>query len=137
MIGVNLMADNKKEYAVGDEVTVSGVVTRVGDNGGNPEYTVAVNNENSERPISVPPRVHPAAFTVGPVELAEENQKTYDEIAKDAAEADKALEEDNKDEAGSDSNPETIREKTVTPDPAKTPAGQGAKGTLPKSTSTK
>ena len=129
------MADNK-EYAVGDEVTVTGVVTRVGDNGGNPEYTVAVNNENSERPISIPARVHPAAFTNGPVELAEENQKTYDAVAKDAKEAEKALADENKDEAGSNSDPKEIRQETVTPDPAKTPAGQGAKGALPKSTTT-
>lgn len=121
---------NDKVHAVGDEVTVSGVVTHVGDNGGNPEYTVAVNNENSERPISIPPRVHPAAFTNGPVELAEANQKTYDEVAKEAEKADKELADANKDEAGSDSDPKAIREKTVTPDPAKTPAGQGAKGKL-------
>jgi hypothetical protein len=136
MLGVNLMAKNA-EYAVGDEVTVKGVVTNVGTNGGNPEYTIAVNDDTVERPISIPPRVHPAAFTNGPVELAEANQKTYDEAAKNSEEATRALEEDAKDEAGSDSNPEEIREKTVTPDPAKTPAGQGAKGPLPKTTTTK
>lgn len=124
------MAKNA-EHAVGDEVTVSGVVTRVGDNGGNFEYTVAVNNEESERPISIPPRVHPAAFTNGPVELAEANQKTYDEVAKEAEKADREQEKANKEEAGSDSDPDAIREKTVTADPAKTPAGQGAKGTTP------
>lgn len=124
------MAKNA-EYAVGDEVTVKGVVTHVGTNGGNPEYTIAVNDDTVERPVSVPARVHPAAFTNGPVELAEANQKTYDEAAKDSEEATRALEKDAEDEAGSDSDPETIREKTVTPDPAKTPAGQGAKGTLP------
>jgi hypothetical protein len=136
MIGVNIMAKNA-EYAVGDEVTVSGVVTHVGDNGGNPEYTVAVNNPDSERPISVPPRVHPAAFTNGPVELAEENQKTYDKLAEEAREADKALAEDAKDEAGSSSDADNSREKTNTPDPAKTPAGQGAKGVTPKATPAK
>jgi len=121
-----------KNYAVGDEVTVSGVVTHVGDNGGNPEYTIAVNNEDSERPISIPPRVHPAAFTNGPVELAEANQKTYDEVAKEAEKADKELADANKDEAGVKSDPKEIRKETVTPDPAKTPAGQGAKGTPAK-----
>ncbi len=121
------MAKNA-EYAVGDEVTVSGVVTHVGTNGGNPEYTVAVNDDSVERPISIPPRVHPAAFTNGPAELAEANQKTYDEVAKDAEKADKELAADNSDEAGSSSSAEESREKTVTPDPAKTPAGQGAKG---------
>jgi hypothetical protein len=130
MLGVNLMA-NDKVHAVGDEITVSGVVTHVGTNGGNPEYTIAVNDESVERPISVPNRVHPAAFTNGPVELAEANQKTYDEAAKEAEKADKELADANKEEAGSDSDPKTIREKTVTPDPAKTPAGQGAKGKLP------
>lgn len=125
------MANDNKVHAVGDEVTVSGVVTHVGDNGGNPEYTVAVNNPDSERPVSIPPRVHPAAFTNGPVELAEENQKTYDAVAKEAEKADKELADANKDEAGSDSDPKTIRKETVTPDPAKTPAGQGAKGKLP------
>ncbi len=122
---------NDKVHAVGDEITVSGVVTHVGTNGGNPEYTIAVNDESVERPISVPNRVHPAAFTNGPVELAEANQKTYDEAAKEAEKADKELADANKEEAGSDSDPKTIREKTVTPDPAKTPAGQGAKGKLP------
>lgn len=120
---------NEKVHAVGDEVTVKGVVTRVGDNGGNPEYTIAVNNPDSERPISIPPRVHPAAFTNGPIELAEANQKTYDQAAKESERADKELAEENKDEAGSDSSPKETREETATPDPAKTPAGQGAKGT--------
>lgn len=124
------MAKNA-EHNIGDEVTVKGVVTRVGSNGGNFEYTVAVNNEESERPISIPARVHPAAFTNGPVELAEANQKTYDEVAKEAEKADKELAKDAKDEAGSTSEPKDIREKTQTPDPAATPAGQGAKGTVP------
>jgi len=119
---------NDKVHAVGDEVTVSGVVTHVGTNGGNPEYTVAVNDESVERPISIPPRVHPAAFTNGPVELAEANQETYDAAAKESEEATRKLEESAKEEAGSTSDPKEIREKTVTPDPAKTPAGQGAKG---------
>lgn len=123
---------NDKVHAVGDEVTVSGVVTHVGDNGGNPEYTVAVNNPDSERPISIPPRVHPAAFTNGPVELAEANQKTYDEVAKEAEKADKELNKDSEKEAGSDSDPKQTRKETLTPDPAKTPAGQGAKGTPAK-----
>jgi len=83
---------NDKVHAVGDEVTVSGVVTHVGTNGGNPEYTIAVNDESVERPISVPNRVHPAAFTNGPVELAEANQKTYDEAAKESEKADKEVE---------------------------------------------
>lgn len=120
------MAKNA-EYAVGDEVTVKGVVTHVGDNGGNPEYTIAVNNEETERPISIPPRVHPAAFTNGPVELAEANQATYDEVAKEAEKADKESAD-----AAKTSDPKEIRKETVTPDPAKTPAGQGAKGIATK-----
>ena len=80
---------NDKVHAVGDEVTVSGVVTHVGDNGGNPEYTVAVNNPDTDRPISIPPRAHPAVSTNGPVELVEANQKTYDEAAKDSEKAEK------------------------------------------------
>lgn len=122
------MAKNA-EYAVGDEVTVKGVVTHVGSNGGNFEYTVAVNNEDTERPISVPPRVHPAAYTNGPVELAEANQKTYDEVAKDAEKADKEKESAEEDKAKS---PAEVRKETVTPDPKATPAGQGAKGTPTK-----
>lgn len=122
---------NNAEHAVGDEVTVKGVVTHVGDNGGNPEYTIAVNDDSVERPISVPPRVHPAAFTNGPVELAEANQKTYDEAAKEAEKADKEQEKNANEEAGRDSNPDEIRKETVTPDPKRTPAGQGAKGTVP------
>jgi hypothetical protein len=136
MLGVNLMA-NDKVHAVGDEVTVSGVVTHVGDNGGNPEYTVAVNNPDSERPISVPPRVHPAAFTNGPIELAEANQVTYDEAAKESEKADRELADANKEEAGSSSNAEESRAKTETPDPAKTPAGQGSKGTTSSKPATK
>lgn len=124
------MAKNA-EYAVGDEVTVSGVVTRVGDNGGNFEYTVAVNNEDTERPISIPPRVHPAAYTNGPVELAEANQKTYDEAAKDSERAEKELEEKKDESTNKAKSAEEVRKETVTPDPAKTPAGQGAKGKLP------
>jgi hypothetical protein len=131
MLGVNVMAKNA-EYQVGDEVTVKGVVTRVGTNGGNPEYTVAVNDETSERPISVPQSVHPAAFTNGPLELAEANQKTYDEVRKDSEKAQKELDENAEDEAGSSSDPKQIRKETVSPDPAKTPAGQGAKGTPQK-----
>lgn len=84
------MAD--KEYAVGDEVTVKGVVTRVGSNGGNVEYTVAVNDENNDRPVSVPQKTHPAAWTNGPIELAEANQKTYDEAKKSSEEATKEQE---------------------------------------------
>jgi len=128
---------NDKNYAVGDEVTISGVVTNVGSNGGNPEYTIAVNDENVERPISVPPRVHPAAFTNGPVELAEENQKTYDAVAKEGEKAAKEQEENNSEEAGSKSDAEETRKETVTPDPKTTPAGQGAKGTAPKAASSK
>jgi len=136
MLGVNLMAKNA-EYAVGDEVTVKGVVTHVGTNGGNPEYTVAVNDDTVERPISIPPRVHPAAFTNGPAELAEANQATYDEAAKESEKATRELEKNADEEAGSDSNPEVIREKTQTPNPATTPAGQGAKGVAPKATPAK
>lgn len=124
------MAKNA-EYVVGDEVTVSGVVTHVGTNGGNPEYTIAVNDKTVESPVSVPNPVHPAAFTNGPVELAEANQVTYDEAAKDSAEATKELEKKESDQVTGADSPEEIREKTVTPDPKKTPAGQGAKGTLP------
>lgn len=119
------MAKNP-EYRIGEEVTVSGVVTHVGDNGGNPEYTIAVNDPTSERPISIPPTVHPAAFTNGPIELAEANQKTYDEAAKDSEKAQKELDKNAEKEVGSDSDPEVIREKTETPDPAKTPAGNAS-----------
>jgi hypothetical protein len=63
------------------------------------------------------------------VELAEANQKTYDEAAREAEKADKELAANNEKEAGSNSDPKETREETVTPDPAKTPAGQGAKGT--------
>lgn len=121
------MAKDNKTYAVGDELA-GGVVTGVGTNNGSPEYTVAFQDENSERPVDIGPRVHPAAFTNGPVELAEENQKTYDAVAKQAEEADKALEEKNKEEGAVDGNdsPEEIREKTVTPDPTKTPAGNAS-----------
>jgi hypothetical protein len=125
------------EYAVGDEIDFLGekaVVTGVSTNGGNPEYTVAIPTEGAERPVSIPPRVHPAAFTNGPVELAEANQVTYDEAAKSSEEADKALEAA-ADEEESDSDAETVkatdsantvRAKTQAPDPAKAPAGNAS-----------
>lgn len=130
------MAKNA-EHAVGDEVTVSGVVTHVGSNGGNPEYTVAVNDDTVARPVSVPPRVHPAAFTNGPVELAEANQKTYDEAKKGQDEATRKLEADAKEEAGSSSDADEIRKETATPDPAKTPAGNANAGATAKAATTK
>lgn len=129
------MAKNA-EYQVGDEVTVKGVVTRVGTNGGNPEYTVAVNDETSERPISVPQAVHPAAFTNGPVELASANQKTYDEVRKDSEKAQKELDENAEDEAGSSSDAEESREKTATPDPKTTPAGNASAAAKPAAAKT-
>lgn len=43
------------EYAVGDETSVSGTVVRVENIGGNYQYTVAVQTEGNNRPVSIPP----------------------------------------------------------------------------------
>ena len=126
-----------KEYVVGDEVSVGGlkgVVTRVGSNGGNAEYTVAVSDETNNRPVSIPSPVHPAAFTDGPIEQAAANKVTYDEARESSEEATKELEranveaEDNEDadQVKATDSPDEVRSKTVTPDPVKTPAGNAS-----------
>jgi len=105
------------EYRIGDEATITGVVTGVGDNGGNPEYTVAVNNPDTERPISVPAQVSPVAYANNQDEVLALNAKRYAEVAKESAAAQKELDK-NKDEdqvTGDD-----------TPDPARTPAGNAS-----------
>lgn len=115
----------EKYYSVGDEVSVSGVVTAVGSNGGNPEVTVALNDENVERPVSVGQPVHPAAFANGPLELAEANQKTYDEAAKASEEAQRELDKQNaadEEAAAENSGDNKVSDEAKVPDSSKVPA---------------
>jgi hypothetical protein len=121
------MAKDQKDYELGEEVTITGVLTSLGDNGGNPEYTIAVNNEDTERPISVRPKVAPQAFAIDQAEVLALNHERNEELQADAEKADKekAAERDDDEVNGGDS-PADVRAKTVTPDPAKAPAGRGA-----------
>jgi len=134
------MAENKT-YEVGDEFG-DGVVTRVGMNNGHTEYSVAVVDESLDRPVDFGPKVAPQARATGQTEVLALNQERQDEVDAEAAAADEELAEkaksDEEDGSGEQvkaaDSPKTIREKTVSPDPAKTPAGNGSAG---KTTSTK
>lgn len=129
----------KENYEIGEEASVKGVVTRVDNVNGHEEYTVVVQNDNARRPINIGPKVAPQAFTNGQSELLALNAERDEEVAKESAAAQKELDAAAEKEANDvdaevvkgDDSPEDIREKTVTPDPHRTPAGQGAKGTLP------
>lgn len=106
------------KYNVGDEATVTGVVVHVGSNGGNYEYTVAVNNPDSERPVSVPQKGAPQLQANGEEETRKLNAERYEEVAKETVEADKEADKDNKAE---EANAKEV--KATTPDPKTVPAG--------------
>lgn len=116
------------EYRIGDEATISGVVVHVGISGGNHEYTIAVNDPDSERPINVPATVAPQAQANGEEETRKLNAERYAEVAKETEKADKESDENNEESIASGStNSDKARSetaaKTGTPDPAKVPAG--------------
>lgn len=69
------------EYAVGDETSVSGTVVRVENIGGNYQYTVAVQTEGNNRPVSTP-----ALHYVAPEAKEEESKDKEDPKAKVKAE---------------------------------------------------
>jgi hypothetical protein len=128
MLGVNQMAN---EYVAGDKATVTGTVTSVGNNAGRTEYTVAVEEKDTEynRPLNIAPAVDPIAFTDGYVEFQQELLKRDNERKDENAKDNQAL---------SDTADET-RKDTDTPDPRKTPVTNSnapvAKPAASKSTS--
>lgn len=128
------MAKNEKRYLVGDEATVTGVVTHVGDNGGNPEYTVAVNNEDTERPISVPQGVAPQAFANSQSEVLRMNEEATKEKDAQAKEEREAAEEATSDSDESTSDSEDNKEAAKSAPEAK--SAPATKATMPVAKST-
>lgn len=122
----------KNDYKVGEEASVKGVVTRIDNVNGHDTYTVVVPNENATRPIDIGPQVAPQAYTNDQSETLALNAERTAEVVAESEKAEKELADaKGKDDVDGDDSAEEIREKTVTPDPARTPAGQGAKGTVP------
>lgn len=77
------------EYARGDEVSIGGdkaVVTNTGFNNGNPEYTVAFQDEDG-RPVSVGQQVAPQATANGQAETLALNAEREEEAVKESEEA--------------------------------------------------
>lgn len=68
------MANEKKSHVAGDKVTVSGVVTRVGDNAGRVEYTIAVEDNDTDynRPLNLAQTPDPLVHTNGYAEFQKE-----------------------------------------------------------------
>ena len=84
-----------KEYTRGDEVTIGGVkgiVTGTSSNNGNPEYTIAFQEEDS-RPVSVGQKVAPQATANGQAETLALNAEREEEAAKESEEATKLAQE--------------------------------------------
>lgn len=109
------MANEEKRHSAGDKVSVSGIVTSVGDNAGRTEYTIAVEDSNTEydRPLNIAPQVDPLAFTNGYAEYQKEllsrpNHREDGELAALSEDADK------------------VREETDTPDPRTKAAGNAS-----------
>lgn len=79
-----------KEFARGDEVSLGGekaVVTGTGFNNGNPEYTIAINDDSTERPVSVGHLVAPQATANGQAETLALNAEREEEAVKEGEEA--------------------------------------------------
>lgn len=103
------------EYARGDEVTIGGekaVVTSTGFNNGNPEYTVAFQEEGG-RPVSVGHKVAPQAAANGQAETlalnaereaeaVKESEEATEEALKAQSEADEKAQEESGDKTVSD-----------------------------------
>jgi len=102
-------------HAVGDKVSVSGIVTGVNDNAGRVEYSIAVEEKGEEygRPLNIPAAVDPLAATDGYAEYQKEmatrsNNRADDEHSALDKEADKT------------------RKETDTPDPRDKAAGNAS-----------
>lgn len=117
-----------REYARGDEVSIGGdkaVVTGTAFNNGNPEYTVAFQEEDG-RPISVGQRVAPQATANGQAETLALNAEREEAAVAESEEATKEAEKANDEsdaKAVSDGGDDKVSDEAKSkPADSKTPA---------------